>query len=294
MFTSDKQLQTLRQAKYINGTFHIVRKPFTQQMSIHAYVKSGSHIKQVPLHFALMSRHKKEDYRAVRKSVMCFLPENQLKSITIEFKAAMWKAAHHVFPDVKVYGCVFHWSQAVWGCIQWQGLASAYHKDHSTHKYLRKLMALPFVPAEYIPAVFNKLCKDAVTPLLQQVCDYTETRWISSNMWPMALWSTLMRSTQTNNDIEGWYRWLNQHAKKGQLQLYLLEELLSQEAMTTEVEVRLVSEKKLKQKQKKKGISGLAGSGFWYLGGLHASAMAPKCKFLHVFACHNNHYHKPI
>ena len=56
----------------------------------------------------------------------------------------------------------------------------------------------------------------------------------------------------TNNDTEGWHHFLNRGAEgKTQLPLYLLIQLLHQEARLTSLQIRLVTEKKLKKVQRK-------------------------------------------
>ena len=56
----------------------------------------------------------------------------------------------------------------------------------------------------------------------------------------------------TNNDVEGWHNSFNRRAHgKGQLPLYLLIELLHQEARLTSLQFRLVSERKLRRVQRK-------------------------------------------
>ena len=56
----------------------------------------------------------------------------------------------------------------------------------------------------------------------------------------------------TNNDTEGWHHVLNRGAEgKTRLPLYLLIQLLHQEARLTSLQIRLVTEKKLKKVQRK-------------------------------------------
>ena len=62
-----------------------------------------------------------------------------------------------------------------------------------------------------------------------------------------------MKATRSNNDVEGWHHGLHRRvAGRQNLNLYLLIDLLHQEACLTALRIRLVSEKKLTRMQRKK------------------------------------------
>ena len=72
IFAADQMLDILCRAKrwYLDGTFKIVKEPFAQLISIHAFVKSESSIKQLPLVFVLMSGKRKSlSMESLSKSV---------------------------------------------------------------------------------------------------------------------------------------------------------------------------------------------------------------------------------
>ena len=74
IFYSDRQFELLRASRkwFVDATFKVVRKPFTQLFSIHTFVQSDGEkdIKQVPLVFALMSGQRAKDYAAILKSLI--------------------------------------------------------------------------------------------------------------------------------------------------------------------------------------------------------------------------------
>jgi hypothetical protein len=75
---------------------------------------------------------------------------------------------------------------------------------------------------------------------------------IEGELWKPETWSVFCQVVRTNNDVEGWHGMLNRHAKRGNLSFYLMVRLLHEQAQLVAMQVRLVSEEKLKRRQRKK------------------------------------------
>ena len=131
LFFTDQQLGVLKKAKtwYLDGTFKIIKKPFYQLFSIHAFVKGNTDKqKQVPLAFCFMSRRTKKDYRKILKVVKRKLDGSNVKEMVVDFEAGLWGAIRKVFLSVPIKGCLFHWTQAIWRNCQNLGLAVPFTK----------------------------------------------------------------------------------------------------------------------------------------------------------------------
>ena len=116
------------------------------------------------------------------------------------------------------------------------------------------MMALPYLPEKEICPMFRRLERDALTPELMDLSSYMASTWIvETSEWPPSSWSAYMRSIRANNDVEGWHLRMNRQASgKSQLPFYLLVKLLHKEALLTSLQIRLVSEKKLRRIQREK------------------------------------------
>ena len=147
---------------------------------------------------------------------------------------------------------MFHWTQAIWRKVQGLRLASVYKDDDATHKYIRRIMALPFLPHEHIATMFNEMKDLATSSPLQSLVEYVQTTWLESTVWSPDRWSIFHRSVRTNNDVEGWHRRLNHHAGRAKLPMYLLINLLHQESVLVSLQVRLLSDKMIKRQQRRK------------------------------------------
>ena len=167
--------------------------------------------------------------------------------------------------------------------IQELGLQVPYINDEGTFKFLRKLMALPFLPYHNIQRTFNSLKDNATTNALEDLVEYIENQWIKSTVFAPKDWSIYGQPVRTNNDIEGinmltsshsntqqfltffillmflifclplgWHHGLNRRAMGRHLPFYELIELLYREARFMQVQVYLVSIEKLTRIQRKK------------------------------------------
>ena len=143
---------------YIDGTFKIIGKPFTQLLTIHAFLFQDGVTKQVPLCYVLMSGSKKKDYKKVLKGLLELIPGPRVKRVMVDFEEAFWLAIPAVLgEEVEIQGCTFHWTPAVFRHAKQLGLQSAYQKDKATRTFIEKILALPYLPAEHIPPMWEKL-----------------------------------------------------------------------------------------------------------------------------------------
>ena len=136
----------------MDATFKVVKSPFTQLFSIHAFVKQDEDIRHLPLAYTLMSRKRRRDYKKVLQAILDLLPQEiAIEAAVAEFETALWQAMAKVVEDISIQGSVFHWTQAVWRKVQSIGLSTAHTSDQGTYDYVRRLMALNIHPSGRYP-----------------------------------------------------------------------------------------------------------------------------------------------
>ena len=87
-----------------------------------------------------------------------------------------------------------------------------------------------------------------------KLLDYIRSTWIENTVWPVSSWSVFMRSTRTNNDVEGWHHHLNSRAGKANLHFYDLVQLLHREGKLVHLQLHIISEGKLRRYQWRKFV----------------------------------------
>ena len=100
---------------WVDATFKVVKCPFTQLWGVHAFICREGKMKQVTVAFVLMSGKSTADYEAVFEKLKEKCPNNKVNTIVADFEAATWAGAKNVFKDqIKMKGCYFHFTQAIW------------------------------------------------------------------------------------------------------------------------------------------------------------------------------------
>ena len=260
IFSTPTQLELISRAYtwYVDGTFKVVREPFAQLLSIHAFVQLDKNVKQVPVPFCLMSRRTKKDYKAVFRTVQALINEEGygdpvVQQVVTDFEKAIWQGVRATFRAVEVRGCVLHWAQAVRRNMQDLSLATAYREHQDVGRFLRKVFGLPFLPHERIPATFDHLstlARNSECYQIVQLLDYVDETWLRSGTWDIGSWCVYRRSVRTNNDVEGWHHRINQRASR-KPDLYQLIGHLHDEAKLVPLQVHLLLDGHVIRKQRK-------------------------------------------
>ena len=255
MFATDCMLKLLSKAVtwYMDGTFKVVKAPFMQLFSIHAFIRKSGEMKQLPLCFIIMSSRRRCDYEAVLKVLYDKLPRPPaVEKVVTDFEKPLWQAVANVM-HVKHRGCAFHWLQTVRRRMRRvPHLSARYSRNQYDRHLLRQVMALPYLPANKIADEFSLLQTQLEDRGFRELTVYIQNTWIASRLWPPRAWSVFNQHIRTNNDCEGWHNRLNQKAKGSGLNLYLLIQLLYMEAKIAAINVRLLSDDKARRLQSKK------------------------------------------
>ena len=74
-----------------------------------------------------------------------------------DLEPAARNAIKEVHPQIKIYGCWFHYTQCIWRKIQKLGLANTFKNNIEIQAFVRQLMAIPFLPVSLINPTYSLL-----------------------------------------------------------------------------------------------------------------------------------------
>ncbi|XP_078495898.1 uncharacterized protein LOC144751880 [Ciona intestinalis] len=250
IFATNKQIRLLKKAEvwYVDASFKHVKMPFVQMLSIHCFIQKNGEIKQVPLVFALMSRNTKKDYQLVLRAVVKMIRgQFCCSTIVMDFEEDMWRAVQQVMPYVEIKGCAYHYTQAVGKEIKALGL---HGKSGLNVNNMYKLISLCYLPAMHIPAIFKQFGTTAKTEKTKLLIEYFKETWMDHPVWGPTSWSVYNMVTRGKNDVGGWCERLNKVGKR-QSSFYVFVHLLRSEAKSHLHNAKLMSQNKLRKRQRK-------------------------------------------
>lgn len=166
---------------------------------------------------SLLINKQQESYRYVIHEIKVAyrnLTGNDLNptAIVIDFEAALKQAIVLELPGSVIYGCFFHYCKAIWRHVQEEGLQQPYQIDIHVHSIIRSIMALAFVPINFVRLSYQNVRQDPVTlqkiqqyPGLAVLFHYFENQWLRADgVFPPITWNVYERPMEfrTNNYVE--------------------------------------------------------------------------------------------
>ena len=76
-------------------------------------------------------------------------------------------------------------------------------ENEAVHRYIRQLMAIPFLPAVQTTEALENLKQHARLPQLISLVNYIERQWFRNPVFRVDDWSVFQQTGRTNNDVEG-------------------------------------------------------------------------------------------
>ena len=162
-----------------------------------------------------MTRKTEQLYTAVlssiRELIPCFIPVFAIG----DFEIVPRNALKGIYPTVTIIGCWFHYTKALYEKVQKLGLTILYKKNHSFRKWIRRLMALHWLPEEEIYPVYLLLelpttdLLEAEKNLVKAFRTYFNRTWLSGN----DNLSVFYYEQATNNGAESYHKTLKSYMK---------------------------------------------------------------------------------
>lgn len=220
IFSTDRNLTFMESCEhwYVDGTFRCTPLLFGQLYTIHGIQYSNV----IPSVFALLPNKTQATYSRLFRELKTLRPRLRPTTIMVDFERAAINAIQEEFPDVRIRGCFFHFTQCLWRNMQGAGLQQIYTEDANFALHLRQLAALAFVPEENVVATFEELLDSEFYTqnenLLLPLINYFEDVWIGrldrrdrrrQPMFSRSLWNCFEfihdDLPRTNNSVEGWH-----------------------------------------------------------------------------------------
>lgn len=164
----------------MDGTFRVVPYgAFNQLLVIHATFFE----KPIPFIYALMSHKTEKAYIHLMNYIESDIISLRPTTFMTDYEEAMRNAIRKTYPDTQLYGCWFHFCQAVkrHGSQLRSGFMLTMRNDIDSAKLYYELLSLPLLPPQYILNVFNLIKQEAKSKfgkLFDEFIHYYERQWL--------------------------------------------------------------------------------------------------------------------
>ena len=213
---------------FCDGTFKTSPRLFAQVYTIHGMIENVC----FPFVYALLPGKSKEVYTTLFREVTVIAEENDItlnpRNIMTDFELAAMNAIRGQFPNARISGCLFHLGQNIYRRVQKEGMTETYKDDERFRMSVKKLISLPWLPPEDIPAAFHNL-KESAPAQAQRIFSFFEVTYVLGRIipqrgkgrrrnvplrhpprFPPDVWSIhhLLQDSfpRTNNFQEAWHR----------------------------------------------------------------------------------------
>ena len=176
-----------------------------------------------------MTNKDEELYTAVIIKIKELIPQLQPTKAMSDWERGSRNAFKHVYPETRLYGCWFHYTQAIWKHIQQYGLASSYRDITDLKTFVRQIMAIPFLPSDLIHPTYSLLQIPTIPEIeklkLDDFIKYFKRFWLTQ-VKPSEL-SIFELENGTNNGAESYHSHLKSLFKSSHPQIWKFMDTLN-------------------------------------------------------------------
>ena len=230
-FATDESLSLLERSPewYMDGTFDSAPSPFGQLFTVHVFFGD----KQLPAVFVLMESKSAQLYNDVFSELIL---QAAMKGVTLrpttvvsDFETGLLTSVKQVFPAAKHRGCYFHFCQAVIRNLGRHSVRELYMTDADFNLYVRKLLALAFLPPAIVRINSGPIISHIVRtwPSARPFVTYFSRQWF--DQCPPHFWSVYGIQRRTNNDLESWHMRFNRRVGRYHPNLWQFISFLKEE-----------------------------------------------------------------
>ena len=161
----------------------------------------------LPAIHCLMTSKSQDLYKSILENLNLNVPDFQPSATMSDWEPAPRNAFKQVYPNIKLYGCWFHFTQRIWMKSQKLGLSESFRSNPEVTKYIKQLMAIPFLPPSLISPTFSFLQMPSLESpqmlQLKKLNTYFKKRWLNQ-VSPEEL-SIFDITISTNNSAESYH-----------------------------------------------------------------------------------------